>query len=218
MKSSTVSAVLMAVCGSAFSAQPPVPSAAPVQSTAVQTQQSTATLPLGRMFFTPAERAALDESRRRPVAVAAPESKPLPPAPEYVTLDGVVRRSDGTTTVWLNNRLLEGKRTAEGLEVTAPKHTPAGRVTVRVPQAGRSVDLRVGQQLEVTSGKIKERYQLTPTAAVAAPEAAAPMPETSATKPTLRRPAKERELLRELLREIEGHADDRPDPPAAGKG
>jgi hypothetical protein len=171
------------------------------------------------MFFTPAERAALDELRRRPVAVTAPQSTALPPAPERVTLDGVVRRSDGTTTVWLNNRLLEGKRTAEGLEVLEPKRTRgAGRITVRVPQAGRSVDLRVGQQLEVTTGEIKERYQLTPTAAVAAPEAAAPIPETSATKPTLRRPAKERELLRELLHEIEGPAADRPDPPAAGKG
>jgi hypothetical protein len=170
------------------------------------------------MFFTPAERAALDELRRRPVSVAAPESKPLPPAPEYVTLDGVVRRSDGTTTVWLNNRLLEGKRTAEGLEVTEPKRTRGtGRITVRVPQVGRSVDMRVGQQLEVTSGEIKERYQLTPTAAEPAPEAAAPVPGTSATKPTLRRPAKERELLHELLREIEGFAADRPDPPAAGK-
>jgi len=219
MRSSALPAVFMVVCGSAFSAQPLGPdAAAPVLPTAVQTKHA-ATAPMGRMFFSPAQRAALDESRLRPVAISLPEPKPLPPPPEYVTLDGVVRRSDGATTVWINNRRVEGNQTAEGLEVANSKGASGrGNITVVVPQTGRSVDLRVGQQFEVTSGKVKERYELTPTAAVAAPEAAAPATETSATKPTLRRPAKERELLRELLHEIEGPAADRPDPPAAGKG
>ncbi len=218
MRSSHAPAVLIIICGSAFSAQPPGPAAAPVQPAAAQAQQAAAALPMRRMFFTPAERAALDESRRRPAIVAAAEPKPLPPAPEFVTLDGVVRRSDGTTTVWLNNRLLEGKRTAEGLEVTNSRRTPGtGNVTVRVPQAGRSVDMRVGQQLDVTSGKVQERYQLAPPAPAPASETA-DTTETSAAKPGVRRPAKEREMLRELLREIDAPAANRPEPPAAGNG
>ena len=52
--------------------------------------------PLGRLFFTPEERAALDAGR------------PLHAEPEVQTditprrLDGIVRRSDGHSTVWIN--------------------------------------------------------------------------------------------------------------------
>jgi len=215
MRWSALLCVRMLACGGAFSAQPAGPDAVRGQPTSVQGNQSAATAPMGRMFFTPAERAALDESRRRPVPVPAPESEVLPPAPSYVTLDGVVRRSDGATSIWLNSGLVEGRRTADGLEVTGPKSArAAGRITVRVPQAGRSVDLRVGQQLEVTSGQVRERYQLTPTSAVDAPQAAAPTAEKIAPRPKLRHPVKKRGLLRE----IEGPADDRPDQPAVGKG
>lgn len=52
---------------------------------------------LGRLFFSPTERAALDAQRRdkaaRPSTVAAP-------AP--MRIDGYVLRSDGRSTVWIN--------------------------------------------------------------------------------------------------------------------
>jgi hypothetical protein len=174
------------------------------------------------LFFSPAERTQIDESRRRPSVVAAAEPKPLPPAPEYVTLNGVVRRSDGTTSIWINNRMLVGRRTSEGLEVNDSKRAPgAANVTVRVPQAGRSVDMRVGQQLEVTSGKVQERYQLAPATEPAAPSAAAPSSADTARspmKPAPRRASKDRDMLRELLRDMEGPSAERAAPPAAPKG
>jgi hypothetical protein len=177
---------------------------------------------LGRLFFSPGERAGLDEARRRPAApvAAAPAKAPaLPPAPDYVTLNGVVRRSDGSTAIWLNNRMVDGKRTSDGLEVTTSKRP--GAANVRVPQAGRSVDLRVGQQLDVTSGKVRERYRVVApvdSAAagedVASPEAASARPRGA---PPTRRPAREREL-RELLRDLDSAPVERQPPPAEAKG
>lgn len=220
MTTSRVFLLLIAAIGRcAFAAEP---SAAPAvaQTPSVHAPAALAQ-PLGRLFFTPEERATIDDLRRRPPAVAAavPAQKALPPAPEYVTLNGVVRRSDGSTSVWLNNRMLEGKRTSEGLEVSDSKRSPgAANVTVKVPQAGRSVDLRVGQQLDVTSGKIQERYQLAPRVPAPSPGSEATATESTASKPSLsRRPSRDREL-REMLRDIESSQPPRQDPAAEGKG
>lgn len=221
MIASRVFFVFSVFCNSALGAESPGPTAAPAPASA-PVAQSTAPAPtLGRLFFTPAQRAALDEARRRPPAAARLEARPLPPAPGYVTLNGVVRRSDGTTTIWLNNRTLDGRRTAEGLEVSQSKRAPGpGNVTVRVPQAGRTVDMRVGQQLEVTSGKVQESYQIAPRAEAPAAGTPAAGTETpsSTSKPAPRRPAREREMLRELLREIDGPPADRTESPPANKG
>jgi len=159
--------------------------------------QATASAPaerpdLGRFFFTPSQRAALDEARRRPVAAQA-EKPALPPPPEYVTVNGVVRHSDGTTVVWLNNKPVRGGQSEEGLQVApASGAASGGNVTVRVPQTGRVVNLKVGQQVEVTSGQVQEAYHLTPRAQ-SAPETAGnpPLPQEL---PVSRRPSRDRDL------------------------
>jgi hypothetical protein len=152
------------------------------------------------------------------VTVAASAPKPLPPAPEYVLLNGVVRRSDGTSSVWLNNRMLEGKRTADGLEVTDSKRAPgAANVTVRVPQAGRNVDLRVGQRLDVTSGKVQERYQIAEPPA--APEPSSDVSTTGELPSAKSPPRRSRERdVRERIRDTEDAQFERPQPPPQAKG
>ena len=66
--------------------------------------------PLGRLFFTPAQRASLDTARAQKTRSTVgteegvTEKPPPPPQPEHVTYGGLVRRSDGKTTVWLNDR------------------------------------------------------------------------------------------------------------------
>lgn len=190
----------------ATTAQPvtPMPSAPPV---------------LGRLFFTPSERARIDELRRKPpapppqVAVAEPPRK-VPPPPQYVTLNGIVQRSDGQTTVWLNNKPVRGGRSEEGVVVAPAERTgvPSG-VKVTVPQTGRSADLKVGQQLEVNSGQVQESYR-TPRAPVTIAPAETKSEAAAARSETLRRASRERDLLRDLLREIEGSAATKPEQPA----
>ena len=216
MTFSRAAVLLAAASTSVFAADPP--GAAPAQPPAPIAQTQPPSLALGRLFFSPDERAAIDESRLRPAVVAAPEAKPLPPAPEYVTLNGVVRRSDGSTSVWLNNRLVEGRRTAEGLEVSNSRRAPGpANVTVRVPQAGRSIDLRVGQRLDVTSGKVQERYQVAPQNAAPAELQRSDAEIQSTPRSALRRPSREREV-RELLRDLESPPAELPQPPAEAKG
>ncbi|MCA1926401.1 MAG: hypothetical protein LDL16_09015 [Thiobacillus sp.] len=66
-----------------------------------------------RLFYTPAQRAQLEQMRSRPAARAAP-ARPavLPP----LRFDGVVVRSDGNSTRWVNGRAQVGASGPAGLK------------------------------------------------------------------------------------------------------
>ena len=140
--------------------------------------------PLGRLFFTPDQRASLDTARtkrtRNTVATeeSAAEKPPPPPQPEHVTYGGLVRRSDGKTTVWLNDRAVQDKDLGAGSSITG-RIRPDGSVTIQGAQSGRSVDLKVGQSAELLSGTVEERYTRSRTA----PKPEAKPEDKPATKP-----------------------------------
>lgn len=217
----TVAALLSFAPMAGAIAATPAPPAAPAPPAPSAAPPAAARGGLGRLFFTPIERAALDDARKRPAAappVLAAEKPPAPPPPDFVTLNGVVRRSDGSTTVWLNNKTVEGNRTEQGLIVsTTGRGSAADNVTVRIPQAGRTVNIRVGQQLEVNSGKVEEGYRL-PQSAPAAAEVRAKTEDVSEPSGPRRPSARQRDALRDLLRDIEGPAPERPEAAPPGKG
>lgn len=205
MRAILACALLLTTMNAAYAADRRVDPPAPPAATSPAASESAA---LGRLFYTPAQRAALDEMRRRPQRVAQDEKTPLPSAPEYVTLNGVIQRSDGATTVWLNDKQVRGRESDDGLQIARTRRaaTPSG-VTVRIPQTGHVVDLKVGQQLDVNSGEVKERYRASPrpNAGTAAEAPVAP-PVQDVPGSRDRRASREREALRELLREIESPA------------
>ena len=132
---------------------------------------ATAAEPLGRFFFTPAERARLDQARiqkqRAPQAVIA-DAVTRPPPTEVITYSGIVRRSDGKSILWLNNRPAEEKEALSALPVKG-RVGADGAVTLYVPQTGNTVQLKVGQRAELQTGTIAEaratpgaRTSLTP--------------------------------------------------------
>jgi len=106
---------------------------------------------LGRLFSTPDERQRLDAQRGIPpapaIAEAPPPAAPPPAPPEPVTVDGVVRRSNGVSTVWLNQQ---------------PRHDahisgPLSKPLVSVPLAsGATVLAKPGQRVDVSAGTVRE--------------------------------------------------------------
>jgi uncharacterized caspase-like protein len=137
--------------------------------TAVSTPQSARAArsapPLGRLFFTPIERAQLDIARVQkkapaPATVAEPVQAP-PSAPQIVRYGGIVRRSDGKSMLWINNRLVEEKEALAGLNLKG-KVRPDGSVTLQVPESGSSIDVKVGQSVELHSGKLAEGRHARP--------------------------------------------------------
>ena len=118
---------------------------------------------LGRMFFTPGQRAALDHFRKLNIRTATigddDRDKDLvaPSAePEQVSINGIVRRSDGKSTVWVNRRAVTEQQPA-GAALNITPQTD-NRVRLSVSKSGRGADLKVGQTVDVLSGAIEEGY------------------------------------------------------------
>jgi hypothetical protein len=117
------------------------------------------------MFYTPAQRATLDNARKQNIRVEiGNESEQQPaaaPVPQNVSVNGIIRRSDGKNTIWLNNRVVN-EQNPGGMNAAIGKSD--NRVRLSVPDSGRSVDLKVGQTVEIVSGTIEESYLRRPTA------------------------------------------------------
>jgi hypothetical protein len=135
---------------------------------AAQQQES-----LGRLFFTPAQRASLDVARsQRARATLSTErtEETATPVAQSITYGGMVRRSDGKNTVWINGRPVNDREPVGGVTLVG-RVGADGSVTLQVPQSGRSVDLRPGQSVELLSGAIEESYSRRPVAPEAKPPA-----------------------------------------------
>jgi len=139
---------------------------------------------LGRMFFTPAQRATLDNARKQNIRVeindenAEQPAAAAPPLPQNISVNGMIRRSDGKDTIWINNRPVTDQN-AGGFKISSPKGSD--RIHLTVPESGRSVDLKVGQSVEIVSGTIEENYSRR--AAVKSEVKGAPATEGAAATP-----------------------------------
>lgn len=103
---------------------------------------------LGRLFFTPEQRATLDQRRKarvpdKPAAVVV--------ASPTTRLDGYVQRSSGPSTVWV-----QGESLPEGAQ-GSPRIDPArNSVSVPVGEAGARVRLRPGEILDRGTGEVRD--------------------------------------------------------------
>jgi hypothetical protein len=94
---------------------------------------------LGTLFTTPAARQGMDRQRSE---VARDSDTATSRAPGNVRVDGIVRRSDGSSTVWVNGESNLKSNAVGGVRV--PQRQRAGdRVTVYVD--GRQVRIRPGE-------------------------------------------------------------------------
>jgi hypothetical protein len=108
---------------------------------------------LGRLFFTPEQRAALDARRKarvpdKPAAVAVAESP-------VTRVNGAVQRGSGKSTVWVNGEMIPENAQADGARVVPPGPN-SGRVSLPAGDGPRRYDLRVGESLNRGSGEVRD--------------------------------------------------------------
>ncbi|HUW38335.1 MAG TPA: hypothetical protein VMV91_13505 [Rhodocyclaceae bacterium] len=128
-----------------MSATPAAPAAA-LATLAVALALTSATRPalaagLGSLFFTPEQRSRLDRQRngdRQPPTDSA-----------LLVIDGVVRRSDGRTVIWINGVAQRGG--IPGIRIFPSPQDPS-RVTLGI-QGGAPVRLRVGESVNRATRK-----------------------------------------------------------------
>lgn len=95
--------------------------------------------PLGRLFFTPEHRAALERLRQtdaKETAMTAPTLK----------LDGLVAGAGGKATVWINNRPLRSGIAGGGMQADISSHDQR-RVTL-TSEKDAPIALRVGESID----------------------------------------------------------------------
>ena len=103
---------------------------------------------LGRLFFTPEQRAALDARRKARV----PDKPTAIVADPTTRVDGYVKRSAGPPTVWINGEsVTESAPEAPRIDARA-----GGGVSLSVGEAGGRVRLRPGETLDRGNGAVHD--------------------------------------------------------------
>lgn len=98
--------------------------------------------PLGRLFYTPAQRAQIVAARHS----AADNAADRPGAPTVVRLSGIVRSGRGGMVAWIDGRLVADGGTYAGFVVRV------GDSGVRLVGGGRELSLRAGERIDLASG------------------------------------------------------------------
>ncbi len=108
---------------------------------------------LGRLFFTPEQRAVLD-ARRKARVPDKPAATPQVESP-ITRINGAVQRSGGRSTVWVNGEPMAQDAPATGAQA-APSVEGPGRVSLPAGESAQRYDLRVGESLDRGSGEVRD--------------------------------------------------------------
>ena len=111
-----------------------------------------------RLFTTPQERAALNAERSKPTSTETDGEKlPLPKFPATITLNGLIVRSQGPSTVWINGK---NEMYQPGFKVEINQRTGITvPISLQLSQSQRIVSLKPGQTINTLDGKVKESFQ-----------------------------------------------------------
>jgi len=119
--------------------------------------------PLERLFMDREQRAALERLRRLPPA-ELPKPKPLgqpkaaadpPPPAEPLRLNGVVSRSSGKTTTWINGRQRHDGEAPAGTRLLDDPTAP-GRLSVVINRGEKPIPVKVGQTVDRNRRKVND--------------------------------------------------------------
>ncbi len=120
----------------------------------------------GRLFFTPAERAALDRARAQNIAI---QNRQGNPNTSDLTLNGVIQRSDGKETFWVNGRPIDN-----GADAADPRLLPGRQGhKLEMPLTHDAYRLKVGQSINPATGQVTESYSTRPQPGGDSPPASA---------------------------------------------
>ena len=104
---------------------------------------------LGRLFFSPAERAALDAQRQ--AGAVAPQA----PSPAPMRVDGYLLRSGVPPTVWVNGSAAGPGSENDEVRVV-PEALDSGEVAVNRRHDRSSRRVKVGNTLDAASGQVQD--------------------------------------------------------------
>ncbi len=111
---------------------------------------------LQRLFTTAKQRVELNEARKKPKSLTETQTGALKPPP-YITFNGLVTRTTGPTTIWLNN---DNGLFQQGFTVAAEQRQGLA-VPIRLSNQ-KVITLKPGQTLNTLNGEIQENFERGP--------------------------------------------------------
>lgn len=108
---------------------------------------------LGRLFFTPERRQALDHQRQFNIQ----EKVETQQEPTF-TINGVVTRSSGRRTVWVNGKVVGESNAASDVDVVPTRQNPgqiviqSGDATTTSAKVGETVQSDTGETADLLNG------------------------------------------------------------------
>lgn len=118
---------------------------------------------LGRLFFTPAERADMDRMRAKykpgekiPEITKEEMIVEESEAPKQLVVNGFVKRSSGNNTTWINQEPRLVSNNSQNI-IVQQKMAQAPKVSVSLP-TGKRLKLKAGQSVDLETGKVREVY------------------------------------------------------------
>lgn len=106
---------------------------------------------LGRLFFTPEQRDALDAKRR----ARLPDAPVVATPPRSTRIDGYVMRSGGKSTVWVNGEPLAEGSPSDEVRAYLRRDDP-GRVSLSVGDGRPRVSVNTGATFDHGSGEARD--------------------------------------------------------------
>jgi len=97
--------------------------------------------------------------QKKPIKITKPKKIeiPKPKLPRYISFEGLMTRSDGTSTIWINgtNDLYR-----EGFTIEIDKIKPDYSIPIILTDTKQIIILKPGQTYDTLEGKIKENYMI----------------------------------------------------------
>jgi len=121
---------------------------------------SAKTEPFGRIFTTPKQRALLDNIRRYPRQKKTRSKTTQAISPKKgVNINGIVIRSDGKNTVWINGKSnLLTDRPEVDVKVNR-SDIRKDSVTITLSNPNKRITLKPGQAVDPLTGKVRDGYK-----------------------------------------------------------
>jgi len=115
-------------------------------------------LTIGRLFFSPKERAELDQLRLQFEQTKYTQNKEnATPIPNFLNLKGFIKTNQGRNVVWLDNNNAIEELNIPGLRVDISNVNENG-LPIHIINGDKQLKLKPGQRLDTTNGQIMERY------------------------------------------------------------
>ena len=104
---------------------------------------------LGRLFFTPEKRAALDRQRQLNLTQARDSGEDS----SILTINGVVQRSSGKSTTWINGSAIDESSVLPGTPITQTQRSPSQLgIGNRKLKVGDTINQTTGEQEDLLRG------------------------------------------------------------------